>query len=266
MTLLIGADPELFIRKDGVFVSGHTIPCGTKKKPRQTQHGAVQNDGLALELNIPPADTLDGFVYNVRSVLDDLRGIVQKKDKSFEIVAQPTAPFSNEYLSSLPERVRELGCNLDYNAYTMDCNPPPDARTPFRTGAGHVHVGWTEGVPEGDIRHFYKCGELIRELDFMLGLPLLKIDHDDQRRKLYGQAGAFRPKSYGCEYRVPSNAWLSSEEHYPLVYNQVSRAVQNWQRGDSMYHVYGEFALDAIAGNVADWDVQRPDIAKAVYS
>ena len=40
-----------------------------------------------------------------------------------------------------------------------------------------------------------------------MGLPAVRRDSQDKRRKLYGQAGRFRPTSYGIEYRTLSNYW-----------------------------------------------------------
>ena len=54
-------------------------------------------------------------------------------------------------------------------------------------------------------------------LDVYLGLDSLTYDKDVERRELYGKAGAFRPKEYGVEYRVLSNAWLIS----PLLMGRV---------------------------------------------
>jgi hypothetical protein len=70
--LTIGADPELFVRRGRHFISGHLFPCGTKDSPMPTAHGMIQNDGLALELNIRPARTQDEFVTNVSGALGDL--------------------------------------------------------------------------------------------------------------------------------------------------------------------------------------------------
>ena len=42
---------------------------------------------------------------------------------------------------------------------------------------------------------------------------------------MYGKAGAFRPKTYGVEYRTLSNAWLFSKKLQSFVYRGVQRAV-----------------------------------------
>jgi hypothetical protein len=47
-------------------------------------------------------------------------------------------------------------------------------------------------------------------------------DSDKKRRELYGALGAYRPKSYGVEYRVLSNAWLESKEKMDIVYDVIT--------------------------------------------
>ena len=36
---------------------------------------------------------------------------------------------------------------------------------------------------------------------------------------MYGCAGAFRPKKYGMEYRVPSNYWIKNNKTIESVFN-----------------------------------------------
>ena len=70
------------------------------------------------------------------------------------------------------------------------------------------------------------CCTLSKELDYYLGLPSLLFDPDTSRRKMYGKAGAFRPKPYGMEYRVLSNAWLKSPELIKWVFNNTKLAFE----------------------------------------
>lgn len=60
------------------------------------------------------------------------------------------------------------------------------------------------------------------------------------RRELYGKAGAFRPTSYGVEYRTLSNFWLRRKEYMQWVYAQTHRAFEfasdmaKWAELDSL--------------------------------
>jgi hypothetical protein len=48
---------------------------------------------------------------------------------------------------------------------------------------------------------------------------------------MYGQAGAFRIKPYGMEYRVLSNAWLQTPELMGWVYDNTIKALSNLMGG-----------------------------------
>lgn len=260
--VLIGADPELFVLKNGSFISGHTFPCGTKENPRKTEFGAVQVDGLALEFNVRPSATKAEFVSNLQHVLKDLNAIVDEVDPGCILVAQPVAPFSMEFLNALPEHVKELGCNPDFSAYSMSENVPPNADTPFRTGSGHVHVGWTNGVLDGDIDHFIECASIVKQLDYYVGLHSLSFDPDSQRRELYGKAGCFRPKSYGVEYRTLSNKWVGDERLQGDVYDAVMRGLRAWEAGNILEDRYPGFAEHAI--NTSDTAWMKSDAGRAI--
>lgn len=227
MKLLVGCDPEIMIkdRFTGQFVSGHDLCPGSKEEPHKVRKGAVQVDGLALEINIDPASSEDEFVENVDTVLEELRGIVPKR---YDFVFQPSVMFDKEYFNGLPEKVKELGCNPDWSAYLGAKNERPAGEaTTMRTGAGHIHIGWFDKdnfVSEEDSAHIGMCSELVKFMDHFVGMECLNWDKDVTRRLLYGKAGAFRPKKYGVEYRTPSNAWLNSDEYKRRVYRKTLEA------------------------------------------
>jgi len=223
MNLLIGADPELFVKQGGEFISAHGMVEGTKEDPFKVRGGAVQVDGMALEFNIDPAASEAEFISNINMVMGELTSMVG----DVEVVAEPTAHFGLDYIEAQPLEAKELGCTPDYNAYTGEENPAPDGDKPFRTAAGHIHIGWTEGADTSDKLHMLTCAKLVKALDITLGVPSLAWDGDQERRELYGKAGAFRPKPYGCEYRVLSNAWLRNEELMSFVYKRVVDTFNN---------------------------------------
>lgn len=258
LPVLVGADPELFMQNpnNGEFISASDNDCparipGTKWKPFPVPHGAVQIDGTALEFNIDPAKTVDEFVGYIRSVRKTLTEMVP----GYNVVAEPVARFNADYFKfEVPTSAQELGCNPDYNGWTKAQNPRPDpAGEPFRTASGHLHIGWTEGADVEDKDHFLFCCKIARQLDYYLGLYSLLWDKDGTRRKLYGKAGAFRPKSYGLEYRVLSNRWLDSEPLMCWVYNTIQCAMADAFNGDFAEDFYGDMAQHVIDNNDIDW-------------
>lgn len=236
MDILIGADPELFLKKDGKFYSGHGLIPGTKIAPHRVDNGAVQVDGMALEFNIDPASTSDEFCININEVLNHLRNMVPE-EYSFSLDA--TAEFSEEHMSIQPEEALALGCEPDFNAYTGQRNPPPKISSNMRTAAGHVHIGWTNDADVESEEHINGCINLVKQLDFTLGLPSIWEDRDKKRRKMYGQAGAFRPKPYGVEYRVLSNYWIKDNKTMQLIFNRTVRAIDFLKGGMRLEERYG---------------------------
>lgn len=263
--LLIGADPEVFIKKDDEYFPAFGLPFGNKSNPMKTRNGSIQVDGLAMEFNTFPAGTEKGFIKNVNAAFSDLRGILIRHDPAFVVDVCPVADFA-KVLPTLPDEARILGCNMDFDAYSMSPNEIPDMGADFRTGAGHIHLGFTDKGEPDSIPYINYCAGIVRELDYYLGLPSLKWDTDGRRRKLYGAAGAFRPKKYGVEYRVLSNKWLTDEKIMGFIFRQATKAFENFKKGNVLYDKYGDFAANIINDNNVNWRVfsNLPEIEDAV--
>jgi hypothetical protein len=236
MNILVGCDPEVFVKKGNKFLSAFGLIKGDKKNPQKVNRGAVQVDGMALEFNIDPAASEEEFFLNVQDVYDTMKKMV----KGYDVVAVPVADFPLDYLSQQPKEALELGCDPDYNAWTGAANPRPDGERPMRTASGHVHIGWTDKESVRDSDHINRCQMVAKQLDFFLGLPSLVYDADKRRREMYGKAGAYRPKPYGVEYRTLSNAWLNSEDLIKWVYRATQRGVHEVMEGNMLFEKYGD--------------------------
>lgn len=215
----IGTDPEVFLNNpEGKKVSAHDLIPGTKHEPHKVLKGALQPDGLSAEFNIDPAETEEEFLGNIETVLGLLKEQVNSVRPDLVVSITPTAFFDKEYFDSLPSEAKVLGCTPDMNAYTMSENDPPFTDEPFRTGAGHIHIGWGSGYQLADYDHSLLCVDVVKQLDAVLYFASLLWDRDDKRRSLYGKIGAFRIKSYGVEYRPLSNAYLCSKKTQKLTF------------------------------------------------
>jgi hypothetical protein len=220
--ILIGTDPELFVIDEyGRYVSGHDLIPGTKDMPHHVPRGAIQVDGVACEFNIDPAETKDEFTKSIRSVMNSMTEIIQEKKPAYDLDIIPTAHFDKVYFDALPEEIKVLGCTPDFNAYTGKENEPPFTNETFRTGAGHIHIGWGDGHSITDERHISNCRELVQQLDVTLYPSSLLWDDDTKRRTLYGKMGSFRPKPYGVEYRPLSNAYLRDKSTQEFVFEMT---------------------------------------------
>lgn len=260
--VLIGADPELFVTKAGVGnISAHELIGGTKKNPLKVKHGAVQVDGTALEFNIEPASTSKEFLFNIQMVMNQLSTMVKDKDSTIDFDIKPAVIYRKDVFDSIPEEAKELGCEPDYNAYTKTANPRPDSSTlqgdkaRMRTASGHIHIGWTEGADPFSLEHFEDCCYLTRRLDATIAQASQYWDRDNTRRELYGKLGAFRPKSYGMEYRVLSNEWLKHPQIIEWLFNTVTKLTQAALTGK---------LGDNIRGDSISWGIN--EVNYAAYS
>lgn len=221
----IGADPEVFIGKNDEFVSVHDMIPGTKAKPFPVQKGGVQVDGMAAEFNIDPASSLEEFQQNLSTVQSALKDMI---GEDHDFLHTSTVTFDEEFIKHVPAENLRLGCEPDFNAWTGFENRKPAEATLMRTAGGHVHIGGFDTLNAHDFDHYLRCERLTRILDESLGVYSLHWDDDDQRRGLYGAAGAFRPKIYGMEYRTLSNKWVFNRSLISFVYRSVREALEKW--------------------------------------
>ncbi|UMO76480.1 putative ligase-like domain containing protein [Pseudomonas phage BroderSalsa] len=220
--VLIGSDPELFVGNSaGVnFAIGRV--GGSKDAPRPCNFGALQEDNVLLEYNIDPADSLDVFTHHIKAVMEQGRDVL--KDFELDIVRGLSSHvFDQDTLFDAGPAAFVFGCEPDHNGWTGRVNAfPRDVNPMLRTAGGHLHIGFghLEEVSKRNSR------EVIQMCDFLLGLPSVLLDPDDQRKQLYGKAGAMRFKSYGAEYRTLSNFWLFSDELIAWAYNGARAAYE----------------------------------------
>lgn len=222
-----GCDPEGFILNTltGKHVSAEGLIPGTKAEPYKVKYGAVQVDGMAAEFNIDPADNFKDFNRNIQAVINQLQKMLPEGHVLDFI---PSVNFDPEIFNTSPDKAKELGCSPDFNAWTSEVNPPPNApNNPFlRTASGHLHISWPGGPYDlTDMQHIMNCNDLVKQFDWYLGGWSVKIDSDPTRRQLYGRAGACRYKNYGVEYRVLSNFWVTTRERRLAVWNRMQIAI-----------------------------------------
>lgn len=227
---LLGADPEVFVAKDGEFVCAHGLIPGTKEAPYVVHRGAVQVDGAALEFNTLPCASYKEFQDNIDLMISTLQGMVP----DFDLLPNAAVEIPAGMREALPPEVLQIGCNPDFNAYTEEMNPPPDEATNIRAAGGHLHIGGIF-LPEYTDKQKYKSSlRLARLLDKYVGVYSILWDKDTLRRKVYGSAGACRLKPYGVEYRTLSNRWVFSRDITRFVYDGVCDAVLALYRGEEV--------------------------------
>jgi hypothetical protein len=215
MEFTIGADPEVFVGREGKVRSIIGLIGGTKENPQPLPIGdgfGVQEDNVAMEFNIPVSHTKATFVSNIS--LADMHGLQFVKDSAVSFPAEElTHPMALVF-----------GCDPDFNAWTKSRNPRPySPDRNLRSCGGHVHIG-VDAPDETKLK-------IIRACDLHLGVSSVLLDTGDLRKQLYGKAGAFRLKSYGVEYRTLSNFWIFDEKLTGWVYDNTKAALDAVQNG-----------------------------------
>jgi len=238
----IGCDPEFFLKDQKGYIGAAKFLKGTKWYPEKIDENgsAVLHDNVMVEFNTAPARTADEFVQSVNTVLQHLRGRLPQ-DVSFDF--SPSAHFSPSRLRSMAAKI--FGCEPDFNAWLKGRTNPPiecDDRT-LRTSGGHIHVGYTAPTEGTNL-------ELIKHMDLFLGVPSILIDKaGDERRKMYGKAGACRMKPYGAEYRVLSNFWIANNDLIQWAFNNTISTTEFLNSGNRISEEDGELVVHTINNN-----------------
>lgn len=238
MKFSIGCDPEIFLKdKSGELISSVGLIGGSKWKPQPISDKGhfILEDNVAVEFNIPPSNNCHAFISHINFTMDYLLSKTTSMGLEFSTLA--SASFPEEQLNT-PD-AQNFGCEPDYNAWTNKINKRPyiEDQT-LRSCGGHIHVGTS-----------FDAISVIRSMDLHLGIPSLYLDSDVQRRKLYGKAGAFRYKPYGCEYRTLSNFWIWDDKLKEWAYEQTEKALEFVEEGNEINKYQGMQIQKAINTN-----------------
>ncbi|TXH16543.1 MAG: hypothetical protein E6R03_05310 [Hyphomicrobiaceae bacterium] len=227
----IGTDPEMFLfDKKGKFVAACGLFPGTKQEPYKVEGGAIQVDGLALEFNINPADSCEEFTRYIARVLEQIDDMLVPLGLTREFI--PYVDIDPSYFASLPDEAKILGCDPDFSGMTgLRKEPPEIGNLPFRTAAGHLHIGWGEHLDPDDPLHFEDCRYVAEHISVHTGNLWYLTAACWQRLKYYGGERAFRPKTYGVEVRSLDNLWVANKQLQVRLYDRVIHEMRLIDKG-----------------------------------
>lgn len=219
MKIKLGCDPEAFLQDvNGQLKSSIGLIGGSKDSPMPLPIGegyCVQEDNVALEFNIPPAEGRSQFVESISKTLNFLTESI-KDMYGYTLSDKSADSFPAEELNN--PMALQFGCEPDYNAWTKGVNPKPKAEDAnLRSCGGHVHIGYDKDKAD--------VPTVMQMMDLFLGVPSILMDSGELRKELYGKAGAYREKSYGGEYRTLSNFWIFNNRLIEWVWDNTSKAV-----------------------------------------
>lgn len=230
----LGSDPEVFLANSaGKLISSIGYINADKWNPLQIpdmpEGFTLQEDNVTLEYGIPPAASAEEFYNNISAVMQKSLEYVPKLGFS----KLSCAIFTDDQMKHPGAHI--FGCEPDFNAWTQDYNPSPKPPHPFmRSAGGHIHVE-TKADPIA----------VIKAMDLFLGVPSVLMDKGEDRKQLYGKAGAHRVKSYGVEYRTLSNFWIFEKRLVEWVWRNTALALDNL----GLAEMHGKEIQQAINGN-----------------
>lgn len=255
----IGADVEMFLkdRLTNEIISAEGYIAGTKDEPfvfsNENKYFSTSLDNVLAEFTIPPATNAKDFVEYLTRGVNYINSVIPK---TFCTEAFPAANLHERFLQT--DQAKLFGCEPDVNAYTQWVNDSPkaDDKT-LRSAGGHIHLNYNDPFDVVDLKNpneEYMAQDTVRHnivkaLDLFLSVPFTIIEPDNKRKELYGKAGAFRPKSYGVEYRTLSNYYLSSKELTAYVFNNTMLAIEWLNAGNVITKELGEFVQQTINTN-----------------
>lgn len=223
-----GWDPEFFVEKKGEILPAFTF-LPDKKKPlkggvSESQAAHLFADGFAGEYSFTRSRGCHGYgIDDLRYGLQFLHSEATRFDSEAKLSAKSFFTIPPKYLIKATDDQIAFGCNPSENVYEEGPIDLGDPRTvPFRTAGGHIHFSLSNSAKKVIPR-------VVKAMDKYLALPCVALfDGIDNpmRRTMYGRAGEFRPKSYGLEYRVLSNAWLLVPPVAHLVLNLARASVK----------------------------------------
>ncbi len=217
---LIGGDHEVFLRDKDTkeIVSAEGIIRGTKHDPynfdESDRFACTSLDNVLAEYNIAPARNAVEYYNAIEKALNYIRKHIPENLEPF---AFPAARLADKYLQT--ENAILFGCEPDYNAWTNMVNPRPQATDSNLRSAGyHITIGYDNPMEMVSLM-------LIKAMDLTIGVPSVLQEPDNERKQLYGKAGAFRHTPFGVEYRSTSNYILQDKKLIDWAFNATVDAI-----------------------------------------
>jgi len=198
-----------------------------------------------VEIQPPQADHPLAWEDSQQDMYDAIRNIYRARNLSLNVAT--AVRFKRAMLKGL-EEAEEIGCEPDKCAYTGTEMKATDADTmqTVRTASGHIHIG-VDGFNEEQLR------DVVKWLDVTEALPGLHVEWDHMRhnypsriipsrRAYYGQAGRYRLKPYGVEWRTPSSImwynWMNGRAD--CLFGSIHCAIHLAEQGVTTVAVGGQ--------------------------
>lgn len=187
--------------------------------------GQYHNDGWPLEWAFEPAESVEQFLAN------DL-GMRQLIERRFDVRLTGYDYFSidSSILTHRPNRLnymymvgRQLGCSADYQGA---CHRKVDqwvVDSPYREMGLHLHFDLRPDV----VGNVDKTVQFVSQLD--AAMRVFHVQPSGDYKPWYRQAGVYRPKPYGVEYRSLGSSIINDMGTYATMLRVAYQLLdQHW--------------------------------------
>lgn len=225
--LLIGMDAEFFVKQGDRYIAAARVIPGLKHQPHKLDNGVCHPDGLSLEVGAPPADTPEGMITNLFTVLQE----VQDKYLTPQgcTIAYTEEVQHKKVYGVQPEDL-QFGCGVEFDAnHERRDNNTNMVKTVLtsqqdrRFSGFHIHLGFTKDQ-EVSLFTYKDMARLVLKLDELFrGVGL---QTSERRATQYGGFGAFRVKPYGIEYRMMDCTVITDKSKLQLLLQQLNKLPQ----------------------------------------
>lgn len=246
----IGGDHEVFLKnkKTNDIVTAENIIKGTKEFPfnfdKSDPFACTSLDCVLAEYNIAPATTKAEYYHGIEKALNYIKKNIPA---DLEIAILPAARLKDEYLQS--ETSQMFGCSSDFNCWTRQQNPTPIPDGNLRSAGFHITLGYDD--PNEFVNLMW-----VKAMDLFVNVPSVIQEPDNERKKLYGKAGAFRHTVFGVEARSLSNYVLQDKKLIDWVFDNTIEAI-NFVNSGNIYLLDEE--ADIIISAIDDKDVNKAE-------
>jgi len=216
--LLIGSDPEFFLKKDGEIKTSLDYIAGDKYSPINIGKYKVFKDNVLVEGNMLPSTSSNDFINKMK----EMKEMIKLVSGGCDVISMDSFKFKPEQLDN--EEAKTFGCSpyeLGWESKTIDANDL--SKSLIRSAGFHIHIGYEKESNKIMKKQLDKM--IARAYDYFCINPS-RIHHNDEfRNKNYGVYGAYRNKPYGVEVRS-LGGFFSQDKYLEWVYNQSIETIK----------------------------------------
>lgn len=215
--ILVGSDPEFFLKKDGVIFPSTDIIDGTKENPIHYGDVAIFKDNVLVEGNILPAKNKSEFIENMISLKQSISRI-----SGFDVVSMDSHMFSAKDLAS--QEAKEFGCSPYNHAWKNKVLTAANlANVNHRSAGFHIHIGYEK--TNKSIMKTELDSVIAKAFDYFCIYPSRLFSNDEFRNANYGAYGSYRNKPYGVEVRS-LGGFFSQDKYLEWVYERTIATIE----------------------------------------